>query len=277
MEERHRAVFGLLVFLGLCAAIAQALSRNFETALNPAAGFGAVAYLPLLLIGVIPFVALYYALTGITARDISLLSGALWELVRLMENNPRDASAARSAGRRDLLHHFAVDGAEKVAAGRPMPMGDTAGLDLTKLAFELMDRNDRDGSSTSTRLTSIKRGLFVFYAIVELRRPDIAYRAMIDHMTFQLRLGQESGVHNFTELKKVLGLPALWPASEAQVAEFERQGLTIRQRNAIYRALHDGLSKIFSGVRYIPPGSPPGTAGHTGPEEILNQIREYIR
>jgi hypothetical protein len=277
MEERHRAIFGLLVFLGLCAAIAQALARNSEMTLNPAVGFGAAAYLPLLLVGVIPAIALYYGRAGIVARDISLLSGAVWDLVRLMENTPRDAFANRSTGRKDLLHHFAVEGAEKVAAGRPMPMGDTAGLDLTKLAFELMDRNDRDGSSTSTRLMSIKRGLFVFYAIVELRRPGIAYRAMIDHMNFQLRLGQDSGVHNFTELKKVLGLPAQWPASENQVAQLEREGLAIRRKYAIDRALDKGLPTIFSGVRYIPPGSAAETVGYTGPADIINQIREYIR
>jgi hypothetical protein len=271
MPAPYRTLIQLIVFIGLCAAIGQALSNG---SLLPAAEIGSM--LRFLGFAGGAALAIYWAwrYQGAIAGDISLLTGALWDLVKLMETSARNAPTTRATGRRELLHHFAVDGAQRVAAGRPMPMGNTAGLDLTTLAFELMDRNDRDGSGYGRKVNSIRRGVFVFYAIVHLRKPNIAYRAMCEHMKTQVRLG-EDGVENFTELKRLLGLPPEWPTDAAQIAALERRGLTRSRERAIERAVRKGVPQIFKGVQYVSPGENSQT--YQGAAQILAQMREYTR
>jgi hypothetical protein len=274
MQVKYRTLLEFVVFGGLCVAIVLAAKFQFQPP-SYRFGFDAVA----LSLGLGLFILLLgYAVRqcSVIAADRSLLSGALWELVRLMEGNSPAASSGRAAGRKELLHHFAVDGAHKVAAGRPMPMGDTAGLDLTKLAFELMDRNDKDGSAQSRKIASIRRGVFVFYAIVGLRKSEIAYRAMVEHMKFQVRLGEDSGIDNFSELKELLGLPVPWPADAARIADCERRGLAPGRSRAIAAALRKGEPQIFDGVEYMPGQGEPGVA-FAGARAILTQMRAYIR
>jgi hypothetical protein len=280
MQARHRALLEVLVLIGLCIAIAQAFSRELGGNYNARASVEAAAYLPFL--AAVPLLLLMSgAIYGVwriaiaMTLDVSLLTGALWELVRLMENYNRNASTGRAGARKELLHHFAVDGAERVAAGRPMPMGDTAGLDLTRLAFELMDRNERDGSGYSRKVNSIRRGLFAFYATVELKKPEIAFRAMCEHMKTQIQLGDDSGIDNFTDLKRLLGLPAAWPADLRMISDFERRGLSVSRELAIRKAVRTGLTAVFKGVQYVPPGE--NGVSYAGADPILKQMREYIR
>ena len=280
MQAKHRALLEVLVFIGLCIAIAQAFSRELGGHYNAHASVEAAAYLSFLaavplLLGVGGVIYGVWRMAIAMTLDVSLLTGALWELVRLMENYNRNASSGRAGARKELLHHFAVEGAERVAAGRPMPMGDTAGLDLTRLAFELMDRNDRDGSGHSRKVNSIRRGLFVFYAIVELQKPEIAFRAMCEHMKTQIQLGEDSGVDNFTDLKRLLGLPAGWPIDADRIADLERRGLTWTRRNAIQNTVERRLEAVFDGVEYVPPGE--NGVSYAGADAILKQMREYIR
>jgi hypothetical protein len=280
MQAKHRALLEVLVLIGLCIAIAQAFSRELggghhaRPSVEAAAYLSFLAGLPLLL-GVGGVIYGVWRMAIAMTLDVSLLTGALWELVRLMENYNRNASSGRAGARKELLHHFAVEGAERVAAGRPMPMGDTAGLDLTRLAFELMDRNDRDGSGYSRKVNSIRRGLFAFYAIVELKRPEIAFRAMCEHMKTQIQLGDDSGIDNFTDLKRLLGLPAGWPADLRMIADFERRGLSVSRELAIRKTVRTGLTAVFKGVQYVPPGET--GVSHAGADAILKQMREYIR
>jgi hypothetical protein len=280
MQAKHRAFLEVLVLIGLCIAIAQAFSRKLgvgyyaPASVEAAALFSFLAAVPLLL-GIGGVIYGVWRIAIAMTLDVSLLTGALWELVRLMENYNRNASTGRAGARKELLHHFAVEGAERVAAGRPMPMGDTAGLDLTRLAFELMDRNDRDGSGYSRKVNSIRRGLFAFYAMVELKRPEIAFRAMCEHMKTQIQLGDDSGIDNFTDLKRLLGLPAAWPADLRVVANLERRGLAVSRELAIRKAVRTGLAAVFKGVQYVPPGE--NGVSYMGADAILKQMREYIR
>jgi hypothetical protein len=269
MQARHRTYLELFILLGLCAAIALAM-RGYHAPMF----LGSVAAAVLL---VVTAGVLIYALWQVSAArftDVSLLTGALWDLIRSMEIRARNAASNRDVGRKDLLHHFAVDGAHKVAAGRPMPMGDTTGLDLTRLAFELMDRNDRDGSGHGNRVNSLRRGLFVFYAIVRLDRPELAYRAMCEHMKTQLRLKEDTGIDNFTDLKRLLGLPAEWPDDAGRIAALERQGLSLTRQVAI-SAVSRNKARIFRDVHYKPPGDT--GPGFSTPDEILDLMRDYIR
>jgi hypothetical protein len=280
MQAKHRAFFEVLVLIGLCIAIAQVFARELagdnytRSGVEVASSFSFLA-VALLLSAAGGLIYGGWRMFVAMTLDVSLLTGALWELVRLMENFNRNASSGRAGARKELLHHFAVEGAERVAAGRPMPMGDTAGLDLTRLAFELMDRNDRDGSGYSRKVNSIRRGLFVFYAIVELRRPEIAFRAMCEHMKTQLQFGEDSGVDNFTDLKRLLGLPTGWPADAGLIADCERRGLAVGRELAIRKAIKTGLTTVFRGVQYVPPGE--SGIAYTGADAILKQMREYIR
>lgn len=280
MQAKHRTFFEVLVLIGLCIAIAQAFLREHggDYQAGPSGQTPPYLYLlvaaPLLLaVGGLIY-GLWRLIAGMTL-DVSLMTGALWELVRLMETHNRNAPTGRAGARKDLLHHFAVEGAERVAAGRPMPMGDTAGLDLTRLAFELMDRNDRDGSGYSRKVNSIRRGLFAFYAIVELKRPEIAYRAMCEHMKTQVQFGEDSGVDNFTDLKRLLGLPAGWPSDLRRIAECESRGLAVGREIAIRKVVHTNLAAVFRGVQYVPPGE--SGVSHQGADAIIKQMREYIR
>lgn len=263
-----RVAVEFVILLMLTAAIIVTASGRFPT---PSGGLvlagGTVA-----LTGVLLYAA--YRASAARSRDGDLLKGALWDLVRLMERNGKSGASAAASARRELLHHFAVDGAHKVAAGRPMPMGDTAGLDLTKLAFELMDRNDKDGSAASRKVNSVRRGVFVFYAMAALDKPRIAFAAMIGHMHHQLRDGEDSGMDNFTEMKRFLGLPVTWPADQAALVALDERGLPRSRERAIRRLIRSDLSRAFSGVEYVPAGS---EIGYSAPGAILARMRDYIR
>ena len=265
---QKRVALESIIFLGLIAAIIVAASGRL---LVPSSG-SVLAAGGILLAGFLVYAA--YRASTARSRDADLLKGALWDLIRLMERNGKSGASAAASARRELLHHFAVDGAHKVAAGRPMPMGDTAALDLTRLAFELMDRNDKDGSAASRKVNSVRRGVFVFYAMAALDNPGIAYRAMIGHMHHQLRDGEAGGIDNFTEMKRLLGLPVSWPADQAALVALDERGLPRSRERAIRRLIHTDLSRAFSGVEYIPAGS---DIGYSAPSAILAQMRDYIR
>ncbi len=270
MQAKHRATLEFLVFAGLCAAIALVLNDNGDVTLLTT-GWGAAAFIPLA--GAVVFAL--FSLPLIRNKDVSLLTGALWDLIRMMEIRARNAAGGRAEGRRQLLHEFAVEGGQKVGAGRPMLMGDTAALDLTRLAFELMDRNEKDGTSYSNRINSLRRGLFVFYAMLRLKKPELAFRAMCEHMKIQLRMGEDSGIDNFTEMKRLLGLPAEWPVDARLIALHEEQGLPTGRRRAILAAVKNGWFQIFDGVQYLPAGA--GGEPIIDPEKILDKMRDYIR
>ena len=231
---------------------------------------------------IIPIVALFLIVTAVFAakkqsrllRDASFLAGALWELIRLMETSSKAASSKRSGNREDLLQKFAVDGAQRVAAGRPMALSDTSAIDLTNLAFELMDRNEKDGSGHGKKISSIRRGIFVFYMIVAQRQFGIAYRAMIEHMKIQFRSGEESGMDNFTDLKHLLGMPVTWPTF-LDIETCQKNGLSSSRESAIHQLLDSRLDRIFEGVEYVPAGS--DGIVFIGSHQILPQMREYIR
>lgn len=270
MQAKYRTYVELAVFLGLCAAIALVAADEGARLLLKAGFWLTLA----LLVGGAAIFGLW-RLSYARQMDVSLLTGALWELIRAMETRSRTAASGRATDRERLLYNFAVDGAQKVAAGRPMQMGGTSALDLTTLAFELMDRNDRDGGGHGNRVNSLRRGLFIFYALLKLRKPELAFRAMCEHMKMQLRLGEESGVDNFTELKRLLALPAEWPTDLQDVLRLERRGLPLTRELAIFDAMDRGLAEIFRGVHYIPPGD--SGPGFDQPEAILERMREYIR
>lgn len=269
MQAKHRIYLGHVILLGLCVAIAMSL-RTGESRLALQVVASAVLFA---LVAAGLGIAGWMLLTHRNA-DVSLLAGALWDLIRMMEVRNRAGAGARNAERRQLLQDFAVEGAHKVGAGRAMPMGEPTALDLTRLAFELMDRNDRDGAGHGKSVNSLRRGLFVFYAIMEVQRPEIAYRAMCEHMKLQLRLGEESGVDNFTELKQLLGLPLEWPKEADTIAAAERRGLPLARHIAITDAARRGRREIFRGVHYVPPGQ----AGRvfSDPGDILREMRDYI-
>jgi hypothetical protein len=265
---RYRAWVELALLLGLCASIIVMGGYGQIRAVLQAGLWPAMAAA----IAATAFVGLWQLVAN-WLNDVSLLTGALWDLIRTMEVRGRAASSARATDRKDLLHHFAVDGAAKVGAGRAMPMGDVAALDLTKLAFELMDRNDKDGSGHGNRVNSLRRGIFVFYAIMKLRDPEVAFRSMCEHMKVQLRLGEDSGIENFTELKRLLGLPAVWPTNLDIITGAEERGLSFSRYVAIREALK-ATDRIFAGVRYKPLGQADEISD---PERILTEMREYIR
>lgn len=210
----------------------------------------------------------------ILAGDIGLLQGATWNLVLLMENYGTKSSGRRAAGRAKVLERFAVEGAKEVAAGRPMPMGDTGALDLTTLGFELITRNEEDGSKHWRRVNGIRRGLYCYLALVELQSPGLAYRGMVEHMKTQRKLGD--GVDNFPELRRLLGLPTEWPTDD--LPEFcERMGITVERERAVLEAVAAGMAVAFKGLQYKPwPEAGEQEQVYVG-REILAEMREYMR
>lgn len=193
-------------------------------------------------------------------------STALWNLVRLMETNGLNGFAKKADNRAGLVEKFAIEGGERLRASRPTAMMESA-PDITTAAFELMDRNDRDGSSFGRKIASIRRGVFAFYAIVELRNPDVAFRTMIEHMQAQV---SDDTMHDFMELKQLLGLP-VERQSVAAIAEYAKAGLPRGRANAILRAAR--ASRIFDGVVYRPPGEDRVCSSAA----ILEEMREYGR
>jgi len=208
------------------------------------------------------------------AANTSLLQGALWDLVRLMENYPVRSSSRRGAGRQRVLERFAIEGAGAVGAGREMPMGGTGALDLTTLGFELIDRNEKDGSEHWRRVNGIRRGCFAFIALVQLRDPALARRAMIEHMKRQR--DRSDGLDNFTDFKRLLNLPTVIPFGDLPELN-EKISLTLELEQDLRDVVRLGLPPAYGGLFYKPWGEPGEAEVVYVGDEILTQMREYIR
>src|SRR5687767_10864440 len=100
MQAKHRAFLEVLVLIGLCIAIAQAFSRELGGGYSARSGIEAAAVLSFLaavplLLGAGGVIYGVWRIAIAMTLDVSLLTGALWELVRLMENYNRNASTGR--------------------------------------------------------------------------------------------------------------------------------------------------------------------------------------
>ena len=271
-RREYRIAFGVLLLSALVILIVRvSLARYVFDADMIWWLVGAVA-----LAMVIHILYARYQRRLVLANDIALLRGALWDLVRLMENYPTRSAGRRAGGRAQLLERFAVKGAKEVGAGREMPMGGTGALDLTTLAFELIDRNEKDGAGHWRRVNGIRRGCYTFLAMAALGALDQAYRAMIDHMIRQRE--RADGVDNFPELKALLGLPIGVPQPDwTWLENAARTGLTLERSQELDLALRKGMKVAFSGLHYKPwPEGDAPEIEYRG-QDILAQMREYIR
>lgn len=208
------------------------------------------------------------------AADTSLLQGALWDLVRGMENTGIRNASRRAADRAQLLERFAVEGAKAVGAGKPMPMGDVAALDITTLGFELITRNEADSGDHWRKVNAIRRGCYAFLMLVELRNPSAAYLALCTHMQKQRDVGK--GMDNFTELKALLGLPIEYPEGDMP-ERCIKAGITLERERAALNATTRGMARVYDGLVYAPwPVGEESAVTYVGPE-ILQQMRIYMR
>lgn len=266
----YRLIAEMLVLAALILSAVRAAAARFTPDGNWLWGFFALALAALAGIG------LYfrYLRRLQLIADISLLRGTLYDLVILMEQYPVKASSRRAGGRAEILERFAIEGASKVGAGKPMPMGDTAALDVTTLGFELIDRNEKDGSDHWRRVNGIRRGLRCWLALVELRDPGLAYRVMVEHMKAQRTL--EKGVDNFTEFKTLLGLPTIWPTGDLP-ERCGAVGITLERAEGAMAAVEAGLGVALDGLIYRPwPDKGQERPEFTG-TAIFEEMREYVR
>lgn len=208
--------------------------------------------------------------------DLALLQAASWSLVRGMENYPRRSASKRGADRTALVREFAF---EATKLGRPLPMTGESTLDIVEAPFEVIDRNEKDGSAHWRQVNGLRRGAFSLLALYWLGNTQAAFLSLTEHMRVQSRL-DEGACTNLTELKMLFGLPIEWPKTSESAETAERQGFTLRRHQEIMRAVNKGFTAVAATLVYQP--WPEGRMDQSIPEEhkgeaILEAIRGFIR
>lgn len=272
MRRDHRLLLELIALLTSGALITWALlSRGFAPpALSGNWLWVALGFIVIIMAGV-------HGWVGQRRRDrlntdIALLQAAAWSLIRGLENYPTSSSSRRGKARRELVKEFAFKAAE---AGRPLPMGDSGTLDLSTVALDIIDRNEKDGSGHWKHVNGLRRGCTVFIQLFRTRNVAAAFLTLTEHIKIQSRL-PEGACTNLTELKMLFGFPIEWP--EPGLGErLEKEGLHWRREAEILNATRYEM-QIFDGLRYTPFAAKEGD-----PEpsyefgEIFDQMRVYIR
>lgn len=204
--------------------------------------------------------------------DIAILQAASWHLVRELENYPTNSSSRRGRGRIEVAEKFALKAAE---AGRPLPMGDAGTLDLSRVALDVIELNEKDGSGHWRRVNGIRRGCHIFQALFVLRNATAAFLILTDHIRIQSRY-PAGAMPNLTELKMVFGLPITHP-EEGLAESLEAHGLHWRREEEIMAAVAY-KDTIFKGLHYTPFLNDPTTPDVTyWGDNILAQMRSYMR
>lgn len=218
----------------------------------------------------------------------SLMQGALHDLIRHMENNPPGTPGKQARGREETLMRVAVQGLATIkpeAQAAPptgLMMGPPALPDpgLTPAAQALIARNEADAGAFWFKAQGIRTGAQIFLAIMFFRNLTAAHVLMTEHMKRQRDEWdnkKERRSPNFTELKKVLGLPTEWPT--AGVPEYwQAAGLTDQRALDISIALHQHRERILDRAYYKPWPRIEGaeTPTYMG-EDLLVGMREFIR
>jgi len=207
--------------------------------------------------------------------DLALLQGAVWNLVRGMENYPRRSASKRNKDRLATIREFAFQGA---ALGRPLPMSGESTLDITEAATEAIDRNERDSSGHWRTINAYRRPAYTFLALYRTNNITAARLSIVEHMKVQSKY-DPGALPNFTELKMLFGLPTEHPTWEVAEAA-ERRGMSERRYIEIGRATAQGFTAITRNLVYVP--WPEGRADEAIPEAyegeaLLDAMREFIR
>lgn len=172
------------------------------------------------------------------AEDKELLRAVLFDLIRLLETTPTNSSSRRGQGRIEILREFGIGTSQRSLTSQRVDLADSG--------FQLIDRNEADGSGHWAKVNNIRQGCFAFYCLVRERSPSRAYTA----------LAQTRGFVEFRQLMR-----SDIPLSAAHVERLTRlinSDLTFLYADLFYKPWLDG-DPVF-----------------TGPE-ILDQMREYMR
>lgn len=218
----------------------------------------------------------------------ALMQGALHDLIRHMENNPSGTPGKNARGREATLVRVAVEGlaAIKPEASLTPPVGMIAAPPalpdpaLTPAAQALIARNEEDARDFWYKAQGIRTGAQIFLAIMQLNNPTFAFILMTEHMKRQRDEWENKKQRrspNFTELKKVLGLPTEWPIAEWPEA-WQRIGITQQRAWDLMLVSQRYRERIFGGAYYKPWPRVEGaeTPTHEG-EDLLLGMREFIR
>lgn len=222
-------------------------------------------------------IKLRYQVAGIASH----LQGAAWDLVRLMENNPRSTP---SKTRKRWQQEFQALVLQSAAELTRMPSAYYGKLDqpiaLTG-AIDTLRKGDEETSAFWFKVQGIRNGVQIFYDIMVLRNPGAAFVRMIDHMRRQrdeFENKGKKGSPNLTELKIVLELPTEWPVGDLPEQCLKR-GLREAQAENIISAARRHKTFILSELIYKPWPSPdePERVEEFQGDDLLAAMRNYVR
>lgn len=234
------------------------------------------------------------------SSKVGALKTAAFDLVRLMETTT-DGNDAKGKKLEDIVHRFAIEGAENIATafGGPANMGDkpegdgNSGIqiggsaavkpfsqvlvptDLTDVGYRLMERRLGDMSSLGGNMGALRTGLTVFLLLMEHGNISGAFAHLTEHMKKQ-RDDAKKGLQNFIDLKRFFGLPTTWP-KDSEPEEAFAKGLSWYQYLVFEAALSDkNKEKIYAMMQYhpmTPEGKTPITISGA---KCLKSMRMYL-
>ena len=291
-------------FAALAIMVAISFFGGYSEKLNSAVWvllkIGAVA----LVIGFVAYIVyLVWFVKQCVHHNVSLLQSTAWDMIRLMENDPRHVPKDEIVGRTEHFQRFIVAATgELIEKAKPLPTPPmptpqmmpvpmhmplpTAAMPNTIVPFDpqgymdraadLRDRNEATKKKFWFKAQGLRNGAIALLQIIEAENPAGARHMMIRHMERQLS-DSDRVSHNFTEMKLLLGLPTEWP-TEKMIKQVKSEELDFVRRLLLVEAARKRES-IFKGLVYKawPADKSEERVARSTPNDILEGMREYTR
>ena len=201
--------------------------------------------------------SLYIRVRNMRHEVKHLLQATAWNITRIMGFLPIKGHKDDRDRREQLAREFIVGALHslpenpKALVTQNLPGPDS----VINAGFKLMDRNEKKTSEHIYMVATVRLGVQAFLFLIENGNIDAAYSSMIELMKWQRDEFDNKGsknIINFTDLKKVLGLPTGVPSGTLP-EQLSEHHVPFWRKAAIMSAIDGNREYFFKGIRYKGP------------------------